>query len=87
MVLSHVADSKRAVKGKECNKSGNLCLNHASQPAVLIKNKKRLVLWGGWETATVMIFVKKKVQNIWTSALIKVDLLLTAQGRESWRGI
>lgn len=43
MVLSHVADSKRAVKGKECNKSGNLCLNHASQPAVLIKNKKK-----GW---------------------------------------
>lgn len=40
MALSHVADSKRADKGKECNKSGNLCLNHASQPAVLIKKKK-----------------------------------------------
>lgn len=46
MVLSHVADSKRAVKGKECNKSGNLCLNHASQPAVLIKNKKKAGFMG-----------------------------------------
>lgn len=38
MVLSHVADSQRADKGKECSKSGNLCVSHASQPAVLIKN-------------------------------------------------
>lgn len=59
MALSHVADSKRADKGKECNKSGNLCLNHASQPAVLIK-KKNLVLWGGWEAATISTFVREK---------------------------
>lgn len=38
MVLSHIADSRRADKGKECSKSGNLCMSHASQPAVLIKN-------------------------------------------------
>lgn len=38
MVLSHVADSRRADKGKESSKKGNLCMSHASQPAVLIKN-------------------------------------------------
>lgn len=38
MVLSHVADSRRADKGKEGSKRGNLCMSHFSQPAVLIKN-------------------------------------------------
>lgn len=38
MVLSQVADSRRADKGKERSKSGNLCMSHASQPVALIKN-------------------------------------------------
>lgn len=84
MVLSHVADSRRADKGKDCSKSGNLCMSHASQPAVLIKNGQ---FYGKTGKQQQNYLCEKKIQNIWTSTLIKDDLLPTAQGRESWRGI
>jgi len=85
MVLSHVADSRRADKRKECSKSGNLCMSHVSQPAVLIKNGWFYRKTGKQQQQNYLC--EKKNQNIWTSTLIKDDLLLTAQGRESWRGI
>lgn len=85
MVLPHVADSRRADKGKESSKSGNLCMSHASQPAVLIKNGQFYGKAGKQQKQNHLC--AKKTQNIWTGALIKDDLLPTAQGRESWRGI
>lgn len=88
MVLSQVADSRRADKGKEGSKRGNLCMSHASQPAVLIKNGHFYGKAG--KEQRNYLSERKPTQtkpNIWTGSLIKGDLLPTAQGRESWGGI
>lgn len=85
MVLSNIAESRRADKGKECSKSGNLCMSQASQPAVLIKNGQFYGKAGKQQQQNYLR--EKNPQSIWTSTLIKDDLLPTSQGRESWRGI
>lgn len=83
MVLSHVADSRGADKGKEGSKRGNLYMSHASQPAVPIKNGH---FYGkaGKEQQNYLSEKKNPTQtkrSIWTSSLIKDDLTANSTGR------
>lgn len=83
MVLSQVADSRRADKGKEGTKRGNLWMSHASQPAVPIKNHH---FYGkaGKQQQNYLSGKKKRNQtkrNIWISSLLKDDLTANSTGK------